>query len=146
MPQCPGIGYNIRIPTRNFCEFCKISITYPELLGNNSFKFCKTSIPVPGTSVSYVRLRHNTRGAGMPLLFFLQHPGYRHVFGFYPRGGCYAMHSDVMPRLPHTQHKFLSFLSETAVLVGSCTTDWYSPAFIRQSWWWESTCDVHVHV
>ena len=33
-----GYGYNIRVHTLNFCEFCK------------------NSIPVPGTSVSYVTL------------------------------------------------------------------------------------------
>ena len=45
----PGYGYNVRIPTRNLCEFCK------------------TSIPVPETSVSYVRLWRNTRGTGISL-------------------------------------------------------------------------------
>ena len=43
-PGCGhGYGYNIRVPTRNFCEFWK------------------TSIPVPGSSVSFVSLPYPHR-------------------------------------------------------------------------------------
>ena len=82
---------NIRIPTRNFCEFsqdfhtrtrnscvfCKTSVytrtrkkalfcrvrtgPYPGYL-----RVCATFIPIPSTFVSSVRRWHNTRGTGMP--------------------------------------------------------------------------------
>lgn len=43
--------------------------------------------------MSSVRLQHNTRGTGIPLL---QYPGYRYRFGLYSRSARYFMPSDVI--------------------------------------------------
>ena len=64
VPQYPGYGYNISVPARktpvssvrpchntwNFRKFSKIFMPVPEIS-----EFCRTFIPVPGTSVSSVR-------------------------------------------------------------------------------------------
>lgn len=74
VPQHPGYGYSMLIPTRyvceflyapvpqylwNFCEFCKTSVSSVRLLlctrsRNFCECFCMISAPVPGTSVSSV--------------------------------------------------------------------------------------------
>ena len=78
----PGVRVHTAyfVPTRNFREFCTPMLQYPELLGLlellydfctrtlNFWKFCKIPIPSPGTSVTSVRLWHNTGGTGVPLL------------------------------------------------------------------------------
>ena len=75
VPQYPGYGRTACfVPARNFCEFCTLVPQYPELLEvlydfrtrtRNFWNFCKISVPLPGTSVTSVRLWHNTRGTGM---------------------------------------------------------------------------------
>ena len=64
VPQYSGYGYSIFIPARNFCEFCTHVPQYPELLEvlqdfhartRNLCELCTTFMPVPGTSVSFVR-------------------------------------------------------------------------------------------
>ena len=54
--------------TRNFWKFCKTIVPVP----GTFLKFCKIFIPLPRNYVTPVRLWHNTRGTGTPLL---QYPG-----------------------------------------------------------------------
>ena len=76
-----GTGTACFVPARNFREFCTPAPQHRELVEvlqdfrirtRNFWKICKIPIPLPGTSATRVRLWHNTRGTGVPLL---QYPG-----------------------------------------------------------------------
>ena len=105
----------------------------------NGPKFCKTYITVPGTSVSFVRLWHNTRGTGIPLS---QYRGYRFRLSSFTPGvpGTSRILTSYLVTHRTRKIKYISihvfFVSKRNCCSGfSCTAHEYSPVSIRQSWW-----------
>ena len=101
---------------RNFWEFCKTS--------RNCWKFCEILTPLPGNSVTPVRLWHNTRGTGIPSLQYPRSSVYcgidsdliRKVYYaliFYRMSSCFVSHANRTSNTASSIKKYKSYNKST---------------------------------